>query len=243
MSMTTSVDLPWLHSPLFSIPVEMRHLSDPNFISKIQTSPPPISSWVHAQMSLIFTFRTSFYAIWAISVFLQVSVQIWESHYSWVAGHFGMEKTVIVLEKHFYWPKIRQNINKYIISCITCAIAKSTTKKKGLDTPIPTPQKPWESISMDYMYGLPSTKKGNDFVFVVIDWFSKMVILIACKKNITMEDTAKLLFKQVWVHFGIPQTIISDRDNRFLNTFWSSLWSLLDTNLTKSTAFHPQTDD
>jgi hypothetical protein len=47
----------------------------------------------------------------------------------------------------------------------------------------------------------------------------------------------------VWVHFGIPQTIISDRDNRFLNTFWSSLWSLLDTKLTKSTAFHPQTDD
>jgi hypothetical protein len=47
----------------------------------------------------------------------------------------------------------------------------------------------------------------------------------------------------VWVHFGIPKTIIFDRDNRFLNTFWLSLWSLLDTKLTKSTAFHPQTDD
>jgi hypothetical protein len=46
----------------------------------------------------------------------------------------------------------------------------------------------------------------------------------------------------VWVHFGIPQTIISDRENKFLNTFWSSLLSLLDTKLTKSTAFHPQTD-
>jgi hypothetical protein len=46
----------------------------------------------------------------------------------------------------------------------------------------------------------------------------------------------------VWVHFGIPQTIISYWDSRFLNTFWSSLWSLLDTKLTKSTAFHPQMD-
>jgi hypothetical protein len=57
-----------------------------------------------------------------------------------------------------------------------------------------------------------------------------------------MTDTAKLFFERVWVHFGIPQTIISDWDNRFLNTFWSSLWSLLDTKLTKSTSFHPQTD-
>jgi hypothetical protein len=109
-------------------------------------------------------------------------------------------------------------------------------------TPLPTPDKPWESISMDYMSGLPSTKRGNDYVFVVVDRFSKMVILAACKKNITTEATAKIFFEHVWVHFGIPQTIVSDRDSWFLNTFWSSLWSLLDTKLTKSTTFHPQTD-
>jgi hypothetical protein len=168
---------------------------------------------------------------------------IWESHYSRMAGHFGMEKTVVILQKHFYWPKLRQDVSKYIRSCTACAISKPTIKKQGLYTPLPTPEKPWESISMDYMSGLPSTKQGNDCVFVVIDRFSKMAILTACKKNITVEDTAKLFFERVWVHFGIPQTIISDRDNRFLNTFWSSLWSLLDTKLTKSTAFHPQTDD
>jgi hypothetical protein len=95
---------------------------------------------------------------------------------------------------------------------------------------------------MDYMYGIPSTKQGNDFVYLVVDQFSKMAILIACKNNITTTYTANLFFKRVWVHFGIPNTIISDRDIRFLNTFWSSLWSLLDTKLTKSTSFHPQID-
>jgi hypothetical protein len=109
-------------------------------------------------------------------------------------------------------------------------------------TPLPTPDRPWESISMDYMSGLPSTKRGNDCVFVVFDLFSKMVIMVACKKSITAEATAKIFFEQVWVHFGIPQTIISYRDSWFLNTFWSSLWSLLDTKLTNSTAFHPQMD-
>jgi hypothetical protein len=95
---------------------------------------------------------------------------------------------------------------------------------------------------MDYMSGLPSTKWGNDCVFVVVDHFSKMAILVACKKSITVEATAKLFFERVWVHFGIPQTIVSDQDSRFLSTFWSSLWSLLDTKLTKSMTFHPQTD-
>ena len=92
---------------------------------------------------------------------------------------------------------------------------------------------------MDYMSVLPSTKHDNNCVFVVIDRSSKMAIMMAYKKNITAEATTKLFFERVWVHFGIPQSIISDRDSRFLSTFWSSLWLMLDTKLTKSTASHP----
>jgi hypothetical protein len=135
---------------------------------------------------------------------------IWEAHYSRMVGHFGMEKTVVILKKHFYWPKLQQDVIKYIISCTSCSIAKPAIKKQGLYTPLPTPEKPWESISMDYMFGLLSTKQGNDCVFVVIDRFSKMAILTAYKKNITVTYIGKLFFKRVWVHFGIPQTIISD---------------------------------
>jgi hypothetical protein len=49
---------------------------------------------------------------------------IWEVHYSWVAGHFGVDKTVAVLQKHFYWLKLRQDVRKYIGSCIACTVAK-----------------------------------------------------------------------------------------------------------------------
>jgi hypothetical protein len=95
---------------------------------------------------------------------------------------------------------------------------------------------------MDYMFGLPSTKHRNDCVFVVVDRFLKMAIIIAWKKRIIEKNTAKLLFERVLVHFGVPYTITSYQDNRFLNTFWSSLWSLLDTKITKSTSFHPKID-
>lgn len=55
---------------------------------------------------------------------------------------------------------------------------------------------------MDYVLVLPSTKHGNDCVFVVLDHFSKMAIMTACKKSITIEATAKLFFEHVWVHLG-----------------------------------------
>jgi len=129
---------------------------------------------------------------------------IWEAHYSRVAGHFRVEKTMVVLQKYFYWLKLPQDVGKYIRSYTTCAIAKPPIKKKVLYTSIPTSIWPWESVSMDYMSGLPSSKHDNDCIFVVVDRFFKMAIMMACKKSITTKATAKLFFERVWVHFWIP---------------------------------------
>jgi hypothetical protein len=67
---------------------------------------------------------------------------IWEAHYSRMAGHFGVEKIVVALQKHFYWPKLQHDIKKYIRSCTSCAIANPISKKQGLYTPLPTRKKP-----------------------------------------------------------------------------------------------------
>jgi hypothetical protein len=120
---------------------------------------------------------------------------IWEAHYNRVERHFVVKKTVAMLQQHFYWSKLRQDVNKYIRSCTACAIAKLAIKKQGMYTSLPTPERPSESISMDYMSGLPSTKQGNDCVFVVVDHFSKLVILAAYKKSITQETIAKHFFE------------------------------------------------
>lgn len=117
-------------------------------------------------------------------------------------------------------------------SCIAYTILKPTIMKHGMYTPFPTLDKPWESISMEYISSLPLARQGNDCVFVVVDRFSKMSILIVYKKNITTEAISELFSKRVWIHFGIPQTVILDQDNRFLSTFWLSLWSFLDTKHT-----------
>ena len=84
--------------------------------------------------------------------------------------------------------------------------------------------------------------KGHDYLYVIVDRFNKMCILIPCSKQNTAEQTAKLFFEHVWVHFGLPTSIVSDQDTRFVGNFWSSLWELMDTKLKKRTNFHPQTD-
>jgi hypothetical protein len=69
-----------------------------------------------------------------------------------------------------------------------------------------------------------------------------MSILVPCKKQATTKQMTKFFFQHVWVHFGLPKSIISDRYSRFIGNFWSRLWELMDTKLKKRTTIHPQID-
>ena len=86
------------------------------------------------------------------------------------------------------------------------------------------------------------SRKQHDYLYVVVDKFSQMCILMPYKKTITDEKIVELYFQHVWVHFGLPISIVSDRDSRFIGNFLSNLWRMMETKLKKSIVFHPQTD-
>ena len=99
-----------------------------------------------------------------------------------MTGHFGIGKTIAILQKYFYWPKMKHDIILYIKSCVACAIAKPSNRKLGLYLPLPIPDKPWHSISMDFMSRLLSSRRRNDFIYVVVDRFYKWLSCWLVKK-------------------------------------------------------------
>ena len=124
--------------------------------------------------------------------------------------------------------------------CEVCQVAKGVSQNTGLYTPITIPEKPWTDVNMDFVLGLPKTMKGYDFIFFVVEIFSKMAHFIPCKKTSCVEHVAELFFKEIVRLHGLPRSIISNKDSNFVGYFWKTLCKKIGTKLKFSSTFHPQ---
>jgi hypothetical protein len=156
--------------------------------------------------------------------------------------HFDVKKTEDILTAHFFWPKMRRHVVRFVARCTMCQKAKSQLNPHGLYMPLSAPSISWEDISMNFMLGLPMTKRGRDSIFVVVDRFSKMAHFIPSHKTDDDSHIADLFFKEIIRLYGVLNTIVSDRNTKFLSHFWRTLWDKLGSKVLFSTTCHPQTD-
>ena len=152
-----------------------------------------------------FVFRANKLCIPASSVRLLL---LQEAHGGGLMGHFGAKKTEDVLAGHFFWPKMRRDVERLVARYTTCQQAKSRLYPHGLYMPLPVPSAPWVDISMDFVLGLSRTRKGCDSVFVVVDRFSKMAHFIPCHKTDDATNIADLFFREIVRLHGMPSIIV-----------------------------------
>ncbi|OAY70091.1 Transposon Tf2-9 polyprotein [Ananas comosus] len=100
----------------------------------------------------------------------------------------------------------------------------------------------WEKITMDFVMGLPRSQAGHDAIWVIVDRLTKSAHFIPIHTTWTGERLAQVYLDEIVRLHGVPTSIVSDRDPRFVSHFWRSLQDALGTRLDFSTAFHPQSD-
>lgn len=165
-----------------------------------------------------------------------------EHHDTLWAGHPGQEKTLELVAQSFYWPYVERDVEAYVRTCNVCLQDKAERRRSaGLLKPLPIPEGPWESISMDFITCLPPSCEYTG-IFVVVDRLTKYAHFIPISSPCEAEDTAHHFFKYVFKYHGLPREIVNDRDSRFTGNFWSTLFALAGTTLRFSFSYHPETD-
>ncbi|GBG88499.1 hypothetical protein CBR_g47970 [Chara braunii] len=166
-----------------------------------------------------------------------------EFHDTRLSAHLGVNHTLARLCQRFHWPDVLHDVTRYVESCAVCHRNKGRSRVPfGELKPLPIPRPPRLSIAMDVTGPFPRDRHGHDGILTVVDRLSKYACFLPCKYHAAAPELAQLLHTSWITNQGVPEDIVSDRDARFMSTFWTSLMAESGTTMKPSSARHPQTD-
>ncbi|KAF8751544.1 hypothetical protein RHS01_08513 [Rhizoctonia solani] len=117
-----------------------------------------------------------------------------------LAGHPGRQRTLELMSRNYYWPGIRADTYWHVDSCETCQRIRKPKYASIPPQPLELPIRPWQHVSYDMIVDLP--KDGNnDSILVIVDSFTKYVILVECSKKLKAPELADLFLRHVWKRY------------------------------------------
>jgi hypothetical protein len=127
--------------------------------------------------------------------------------------HPGYQKTIIVVRKQYFWPRMKNEIVDYIASCLEFQRVKEEHKHPTcLLQPLPITEWKWEVINMEFITGLSKTIKQHNVIMVVVDKLSKDAHFIPINSTFKVVNIAEIFMKEIFILHVMPTTIISERD-------------------------------
>ena len=132
-------------------------------------------------------------------------------HDTMAAGHMGMDKTLEMINRKFYWPRMVEDIEDNVRSSDDCQRSKDSHHKRHVTLhPLELSYSPWDSISIDFITHLPVSEDCST-VRVIVDHYTKTAHFVPVKNaQKTAEGCAKLFLADVWKLHALPRDIVSD---------------------------------
>ena len=121
-----------------------------------------------------------------------------EAHSSNLSIHLGSSKMYQDLKTRFWWTKMKKDFAAFVARCDNCCRVKAIhLKPAGLLQPLSIPSWKWDDISMDFIVGLPTTEKGHDSIWVIVDRLTKSAHFIPIKERYRPHQYAELYIAQI----------------------------------------------
>ena len=162
-------------------------------------------------------------------------------HDSLMAGHTGITNTKENIRKNYIWYKMSHDIEQYVKSCGTCARNKKANRKAKAGLKSYHSGYPVERVHMDILGPFTKSKKGNAYILMIIDQFTKWIEAIPIP-NQTAKTIANACMNDFFSRFGVPIYLHTDQGKNFDGCLMQSLCKLLHINKTRTTPFHPSSN-
>jgi hypothetical protein len=158
--------------------------------------------------------------------------------------HAGPRRLMSRLQELFYWPSMARDVDEFVTTCDVCQKVKVDRRKEvGALRPPHIPRRPFETVSLDVITGLPeSGEEKFTAILVIVDKLTKFTTVIPTHNELDQKGFAKFFVERIANVFGLPEHIIADRDKRWTSAFWKSVVSRYGSVMALSSSHHPQTD-
>ena len=159
-------------------------------------------------------------------------------HNHLTAGHQGRDKTQQMIRERFYWPRWRADVQRWISCCRNCSLSKKGPGRGKAPLTQDLISGPFQRIAFDVIGPLPITKRGNRFILLVVDYFTKWVEAFALPQH-TAIIVAQMLAEGWVCKFGVPMRAHCDQAPEFNSKVIADLMDLLHIDKTRTTPYRP----